>query len=482
MTYLRERKRNELCFNITSKTPERKCNLESVNVMDYKISEIDTDFLDVPDEEYSEPEVIESNEMERCFREYYQIFRNVVNEERENLNAPNKPTTPPRMESEHNKYVQTDLIVPDNIEGWLISVRDRAEALCQEMNNFINFTYHSPTKSRDALDQPSTGTADFSAKLSLEIIPKGSGCDGSCYEAIKTRVVSLLQSAELLKKSLSSIQSEKIVEMGNSVTQLVDKETQTEESKKIKGILKRKKRVVGTPIKRNSNAGTSRTRKRVQFKSVETDNQQPNLRYNRMPKRKSSVKRHRRSLSNIPDYDRPGSTHHAKERFRRIATCLIHRYDACSTWTKGNRIVYSKSKRYRQRLSNWISSTGARPMSSDKANVPNGNGNSQNQGCQSFSIIRSTDDKENKEVVNLDDNLKDQVPTPDAPSSQSELPSIRTEAGNSEDIRTNTAEDTNRSSDRAIESFRRRREDSDRHLGSSRHKRTKRKMFKELRF
>ncbi|GIY16558.1 hypothetical protein CDAR_598741 [Caerostris darwini] len=443
--------------------------------MDYKISEIDANFQDVSDEECSEPEDIDYNELERNFREYHQIFRNIVNEERGNLNAPNKPTTPPRTESAHNKYVQTDLIVPDNIEGWLISVRDRAEALCQEMNNFINFTYHSPTKSHYALDQPSNGTADFSAKLSHEIIPKGSGCDGSCYEAIKARVVSLLQSAELLRKSLTSIQSEKIVEMGNSVTQLVDKETQAEESKKNKGILKRKKRVVGTPIRRNSNTGISRTRKRVQFKSVETDNQQPNtpnLRYNRTPKRKSLVKRHRRSLSNIPEYDRPGSTPHAKERFRRIA---------CSTWTKGNRIVYSKSKRYRQRLSNWVSFTGARPISSDKASVSNGNGNSQNQGCQSCSIIRSTDDKESKEVVNLDDNLKDQAPTPDASSSQSELPSIRTEAGNSEDIRTNTAEDTNRSSHSAIESLRRRREDSDRHLGSPRHKRTKRKVFKELR-
>ncbi|GIY06375.1 hypothetical protein CEXT_365221 [Caerostris extrusa] len=73
--------------------------------------------------------------------------------------------------------------------------------------------------------------------------------------------------------------------------------------------------MVGTPVKMDSNAGTSRTRKRVRFKSVGIDNQQPdtpNLRYNLTPER--STKRLTRSLSNIPDYDRPCSTPHANER------------------------------------------------------------------------------------------------------------------------------------------------------------------------
>ncbi|GIY16560.1 hypothetical protein CDAR_598771 [Caerostris darwini] len=67
----------------------------------------------------------------------------------------------------------------------------------------------------------------------------------------------------------------------NSILKL-DKETQIEESKQRNSILKRKKRVVVTPVRRDSNIGNARKRKRDRFKSVGIDNQQPNLRYSRL--------------------------------------------------------------------------------------------------------------------------------------------------------------------------------------------------------
>ncbi|GIY70119.1 hypothetical protein CEXT_743851 [Caerostris extrusa] len=122
-------------------------------------------------------------------------------------------------------------------------------------------------------------------------------------EQDKSLLVWILKSTELLRKSIPIIQNEEIVELENSIAELVDKETQTEKSIKANNILKRNKRMVGTPVRRDSNIGIARKSKRDRFKSVGIDTQQPNtlnLRYNRTTKAKSSMKRHSRSRRIFP--------------------------------------------------------------------------------------------------------------------------------------------------------------------------------------